>query len=348
MSGPASTSLGYYWGDDGFGLERAAMALGQRAATAAGGTLERWRVAGAETTPALIAERVGTGTLFGGGTLVIVAEPLPLIRSADGRAAIAAVLPVIAPGNALAFVDPMERMGRTLDTARAAFADVLRAAGGEARPFAAPNAAAMPAWITDRARERGLGLGQGVAGELARRVGALVRESDIDRRWQGQLAVGEIDKLALLHVDGGEATLADVEALVPEAVPGSTWGLLDALGERRTRQATDLLDRLLDSTPQPLLVVQIYGRMRQLLEVTDRLAGGEDPRSLVRTTGLKPYPAEKLAAMSHHWTVPELESALGGLFELDALVKGSDGTAASEQARRLAFVLWLEEFVARR
>jgi DNA polymerase III delta subunit len=349
MSGApaAAIRLGYYWGDDEHGLERAAATVAERTAVEAGGPLDRWRTTGAETTPALIGERVATGTLFGGGTIVVVADPLPLIRSAEGRDALAAVLPSMAPGNALVFLDPMERPPRGLDKARAAFAEAVRAAGGEVRPFIAPNAGAMPTWIADRARERGLRIAPQASYELARRVGALVRDSDIDRRHQGQLAVNELDKLALLHPDGGEATVEDVVALVPEAVPSSTWALLDAIGERRTKQAAELLGSLVETTPQPLLLAQLHGRIRQLLEVTDRLEAGEEPRSLPRTTGLKPYPADKLAGMSHRWTVPELAAALDGLYELDVLVKGADGVAAGDQARRLAFMLWLAEHVAR-
>jgi len=344
MSAP---NLGYYWGDDAFGLERAAAALGARVAADVGGPLDSWRISGLEATPALIGERVATGTLFGGGTLVLVTDPHPLIRSADGRAALAAILPTLAPGNALVFVDPMDRSPRQLDSARAAFADSIKAAGGETRPFAAPNSGAMPGWIAERGRELGLTLGPGAALELARRVGALVRESDIDRRYQGQLAVNELEKLALLRADGAEATVADVVALVPEAVPGSTWGFLDALGERRTKQAAEFLGRLLETTPQPLLLAQMYGRIRQLLEVTDRLDAGEAASTLPRSMGLKPYPADKMAGMAHHWTVPELIAALDGLFELDTLVKGSDGTSMSDQGRKLAFTLWLAEHVAR-
>lgn len=339
--------LGYYWGDDVHGLERAAVTVGERAAAEAGGPLDRWRTTGAETDASRIGERIATGTLFGGGTIVVVVGPLPLIRGAEGREALAAVLPTLAPGNALVFLDSFERPPRSLDRARAAFAESIRDAGGEVRSFLAPNAAAMPAWIADRARERGLRIAPRASHELARRVGALVRESDVDRRYQGQLAVNELDKLAVLHSDGGEATFEDVEALVPEAVPSSTWAMLDAIGERRTKQATELLGHLVDTTPHPLLVAQLHGRVRQLLEVTDRIAAGEDPRSLPRTTGIKPYPAEKLAGMSHRWTVAELEAALDGVYELDVLVKGGDGGAAGDQARRLAFMLWLAEHVAR-
>ena len=64
----------------------------------------------------------------------------------------------------------------------------------------APNAAAMPAWIARPAPGSGAcGSAPRASHELARRVGALVREADVDRRYQGQLAVNELDKLALLH-----------------------------------------------------------------------------------------------------------------------------------------------------
>jgi len=351
VTGPPATApairLGYYWGDDGFGIDEAARRVADRAAAEAGGPLERWRTTGAEATPAAIGERIATATLFGGGTIVVVADPMPLIRSAEGREALEAILPTLAPGNALVFLDPMERPPRALDGARAALAAAIRSAGGEVRPYLAPGVGAMPGWIADRAKERGVRLAPPASAELARRVGGLVKESDIDRRNQGRLVVNELDKLALLHLDGSEATRADVEALVTEAVPGSTWAMLDAIGERDTRKAADALGRLVDTTPQPLLLAQLHGRIRQLLEVTDRLAAGEDPRSLPRTTGLKPYPAEKLAAMSHRWTVAELEAALDGLFELDIVVKGADGAATGDQGRRLAFTLWLAEHVAR-
>jgi DNA polymerase III delta subunit len=346
MSAP---NLGYFWGDDAFELERAAATLGAGVAAeiGVGERLETWRIDGATTTPSAIHERIATGTLFGGGTLVIVNEPGPLIRSADGRAAITTILPAVAPGNALVFLDSMDRFPRQLDAGRAALSEAVKTAGGESRALHAPTPGEMSRWITDRARERGMQLGPGAAQELARRVGALVSEADVDRRYQGQLAVSELDKLGLLRPDGTEVTMGDVTSLVGEAVRGSTWGFLDALGERRTKQAAELLGRLLETTPAPLLLAQMYGRVRQLLEATDRIASGEDPRSLPRTMGLSPYPAQKLAAMSHRWTVAELERALEGLFELDVLVKGSDGTAVSDQARRLAFTLWLAEHVGR-
>jgi len=344
---PEGSAIGYFWGDDGYGLERAAAAVDDRLAASTGIPPQRWIVTGSEVSAARLGERVATATLFGGGTLAVVREPSPLFRSREGREAIASVLGMVAPGNGVVFIEAMERMPKALDQARQAFVASIRAAGGEARAMAAPNGGALVRWIEDRARERSIGLGPGAAAEITRRLGGLVREGDVDRRRQGQLAVAEVEKLALLHLDGGDVTIDDVRALVPEAVPGSAFAFLDALGERRGREATDLLERLLDVTPEPVVLAQIYGRLRQLVDVRDRLDADQDPRELANGLKVHPFVLEKLVRQAHAWSVAELEAALGGLLELDILVKGASGNVSTEISRRLSFTLWLAEHVAR-
>lgn len=342
MTDPA---LAYYRGDDLFSMERAADALG--AGVAAGGQqLERWRVAGDGVDAARIAERVATAPLFGGGTLAIVSDPGPLVRSQAGRAEIIGVLGSVAPGNALVFLEAVDGSGR-----RTASLDALReavgAAGGDLREFKAPREGQLAGWIEQRARERAVHLGRGAAQALAQRIGGFVREGDVDRRRQGQLAVAELEKLALYR-PGAEVSTADVAALVAEAVPASTWAFLDALAHRRVRQATDLLERLLPATPEPLLVAHVHRRLRELVEVADRLSRGERPASLVRSMKLKPYRAEILAEQARAWTVADLGSALEGLLALDVAAKGADGRLVTDGQRRLAWLLWISERVGRR
>ena len=73
----------------------------------------------------------------------------------------------------------------------------------------------------------------------------------------------ELDKLALYR---GTAPIGpdDVTALVAEAVPGSVWAFTDAVGERRVEQALELLDRLLEATPEPVLLAVLHRRVREL------------------------------------------------------------------------------------
>jgi DNA polymerase-3 subunit delta len=346
---PPSAPLGYYFGDDAWSVEHAADALGQRVAGVDGAPLGRWRVTGAATSAALIGERVATGALFGGGTLAVVADPGPLIRAKANREALIAILATVAPGNALVFSEALDRYPKDgrLTADRAALAAAIETVGGEVRGFPAPTAGGMARWIEDRATERGMRLDRGASQALAERVGAFVREGDVDRRRQGQLAAQELDKLALYRLDG-PVTADDVRALVAEAVPASAWALLDALAFRRNRDAAELLERVLDVTPEPVVVVQLHRRLRELLEVSDLVASGTPTRELPRVLKLHPFRAEQLAKQAAAWTGEELVAALDDLLELDATIKGAGGPMADERARRLAFTLWLAGRVAPR
>jgi DNA polymerase III delta subunit len=262
----AAPALGYYWGDDEFALESAAERLASRMEQGAGSPVERWRRRGDATTSGELLERVGTAPFFGGGTLVIVSGPAGLARAASDRASLLEVVASVAPGNGLAFLDAIDGQGR-----RAAIEPLVRAvtaAGGETREFKSPREDQMARWIEERAGERAVQLGRGAARELASRIGAYVRENDVDRRLQGRLAVSELDKLALYR-PGAEISIEDIRRLVPEAVPGSIWALQDAIATRNAAEATRLVERLIEATPAPVLLTVIHRRIRELIVAGD-------------------------------------------------------------------------------
>ena len=339
---PTRAPLGYFWGDDGYGIEAAAAALGRDVA-AGGEPLARWHVSGGSIRVAEIAERVSTATLFGGGTLVVIEDPSPLVRAQADRDALLATLGTVAPGNALVFLEPTDgsaRRAKSLEDLAAAGS----AKGGEVRQLVAPKENAMARWIGERAGERRIVIEPAAADLLARRIGGFVREGDIDRRRQGQLAVAELEKLALYRLDG-PIRREDVEVLVADAIPGSTWAFLDAIGSRRVREAADLLDRVLDATPEPVVVSVLHRRVRELIAVLDAQLRGESVQEVARAMKLKEFPARKLWEQSRGWRPDELDSALDGLLELDATLKGD--AAADARRRHLAFLLWVAEHVSR-
>jgi DNA polymerase-3 subunit delta len=338
---PATAPLGYYWGDDSYGVNHAPDALAARLA-GDGQPLDRVRLSGATTSSAEIAEKVATATLFGGGTLVVVTEPAPLVATKPLAASLTEALAAVAPGNGLAFLDAVDGTARrpaSLETLRKAVAE----AGGDVRQFVAPTRDQMARWIGDRARERDIRIAPAAAALLAERVGANVRERDVDRRRQGELAVAELEKLALYRLDG-QIGPDDVKALVADAVPGSTWAFLDAVGMRHAAEAAELADRLED-VPAPLLITHLHRRIKQLIEVADLLASGTPARELVRILKLNPYVAEKLAQQARTWALPELDAALAGLLELDAALKSNAG--GGDLRRRAAVSLWIAEHVLR-
>ena len=360
--------LAYFWGEDAFSIELAAEEFAKELASEAGQPLEVWRAtAGGEDSADAVAEpggsaarrqkllaqidqRTSTGTLFGAGTVVIVRQPGPLIRESASREQLLKSIDSIAPGNAIAFVDLIASGGKG-PTQAGALRDEIAVRKGRVGEFPAPSRERMEGWVTNRAKQLGATLGPGAARLLAERVGAFVRETDVDRRRQTEMANAELEKLALYRPDT-PITPQDVEVLVGEAVPGSTWAFLDSVGSRRPAEASALISRLLaEATPMPILITQIHRRLRELIVIREHIDAGTKPPDIVREMKLQPFRAQKLAEQARTWSAAELDDALTDLYELDLLSKGiaSDGSphSLSDDRSELALVAWLGEHVGR-
>lgn len=340
--------LAYFWGDDELSAARAIDRFAVALAADVGGPMERWDILGERNAAADILarlhERVATSVMFGGGTLAVVSKAGPLLVKGEHRDAFLALVGLVAPGNALAILDASQS-GKGPSQKR--LASAVAAAGGTVREFKAPRAGAFAGWIEAEARERGLTLGKDVAKLIAERIGGFVQEGDAERRHQTRNASMELDKLALYR--GGSAVgLDDVQALVAEAIPGSVWAFTDAVANRNLEGAMSLLDRLLETTPEPVLLAVLHRRIRELLELGDRLAAGERlPASAKAMNIASEFRIRTLSGQTRAWTTEELRAALEGLLELDAMVKGAPGFEQDEAQRRLAFSLWVMDHVGR-
>jgi DNA polymerase III subunit delta len=341
----------YIWGNDELLATRAVDRLAAALAAEGGVPLDRWDVRGqrngAETLLANLQERIATPFMFGGGTMAVVTNVGALMVSTDGRDSVLTSVRLLAPGNALVFLEAA-RSGAKGPT-RKVLTDAITAAGGQILERSAPKKGGdLAGWITAEARDRGISLEKGAAIELAGRVGGFVDQGDAERRYQTLTASTELDKLALYR---GTAliTVDDVRSLVAEAMPGTIWGFVDAVGERKPEAALASLERLLEATAEPVLLVVLHRRIRELIELGDRLAGGASlPMAAKAIAITSEYRARKLAEQTRLWTTDELTDALHGLLELDAQVKGAPGTSADGAQRRLAFTLWVLDHVGRR
>jgi DNA polymerase III delta subunit len=337
----------YIWGDDELLAQRLVKRFAGALEGELGAPIERWDLRPdlmtASSDAAQLYERLATPSMFGGGTMAVVANPGALVRRNDTRDRVVETIGLMAPGHALAFVEAAKSNAKGPGPRR--LADAVKAAGGSIRDAMAPRPTALAAWITEEARDRGLVLATGTARELADRLGARVTEGDVERRYLSRIASGELDKLALRHaVDEGPVTAEDVRALVAETTPASVWALSDAVGERRIEAAMTALERLLDATAEPVLLAVLHRRVVELLELGDRLAAGAKLPDAARAMGItSEYRAKTLAAQARKWTTDELTAALHGLVELDAMVKGAPGFETDVAQRRLAFVLWLQD-----
>ncbi len=361
--------VAYFYGEDAWSIDNASRRYAATLAAENGQQLDTWRTSADEDDSSdgaaagggaskkrarmldQIDERLTTATLFGGGTLVVVRQPGSILREAAARERLLGLVVRVAPGNALCFCDLLASGSKGLPVQQATLRDAVGALGGEVREFAALSRERMDGWITSRAAELEISLAPGIARLIGERIGAYVREGDVDRRRMSELANAELEKLALYR-PGGTITRDDVEELVAEAVPGSTWALLDALGARRTSEAATLAERLLrDATPLPVLLTQVHRRLRDLIVIRDHLAAGTRPPDLVRELKLQPFRAQKLAEQARTWEQPELDEALTDLQELDMLSKGiaPDGSphSLSEDRSQLAFLAWIGKHASR-
>ena len=160
-----------------------------------------------------------------------------------------------------------------------------------------------------------------------------------------QFQPSELLKLALYR-PGDTISREDVAEMVTEALPGSTWAFLDAVGYRRTAEALTLAERLLnEGSALPLLVAQLHRRLRELIVIRSHVDGGTKPSDLVRILRLQPFRAQKLTEQARTWTADQLDETLRGLLELDLLSKGigTDGSPRSvaEDRSQLALLGWI-------
>ena len=348
MTAPTSP-LAFFWGDDDLSAARAIDRYEADLAAHSGAPMERWIVLGNRNIASgLIAdlhERVATPVMFGGGTLALVQNAGALVVKNEDRDAFLEAMTLVAPGNALLILDASQSGAKAPAPKR--LADAVLAAGGLVRQFKSPKGGALSGWIEAEARERGLTLAPGAAKLLAERVGGFVQEGDAERRHQTRIASMELDKLALYR--GVEPiTPDDVRALVAEAVPGSVWAFTDAVGKRRVEPALELLDRLLETTPEPVLLAVLHRRVRELLETGDRMNAGERLPAIGKAMGINSeFRMEQLRDQAKTWSTSELVAALDGLVELDAMVKGVAGAEYGDAQRRMAFSLWVIDHAGR-
>jgi DNA polymerase III delta subunit len=338
-----TSPLAFFWGDDELSASRAVDRFEATLAAESGAPMERWLLRGNRNTATSqigdLHARVATSVMFGGGTLAVVMNAGALVVKGEDRDAFLAAMTVVAPGNALVILDASDSGAKAPTPKR--LADAVVAGGGAIRQFKSPREGALSGWIEAEARERGLQLAPGAAKALAERVGGFVREADAERSQQTRIASMELDKLALYR--GAEPiSTDDIRALVAEAVPGSVWAFTDAVAERRVQRALEALDRLLETTPEPVLLAVLHRRVRELIETGDRLRSGERLPAVGKAMGVNSeYRMEKLRDQAKLWTTEELIAALDGLVELDAMVKGVPGWDRIEAQRRLAFSLWV-------
>ena len=162
MAKPTNPAVLLAWGDDLLLIEEAVDALAQQLAAGGMGAPDRVRLKaegrGSGDGAAVLsnlAQKLGTGGLFGGGSLMVVAGAGRLARTKELRAGVASALANIAPGNAVALVDQRARRPNL----RGARPDgpgelglLVQDVGGAVLSCISPGPGELASWILQRAQ----------------------------------------------------------------------------------------------------------------------------------------------------------------------------------------------------
>lgn len=215
-------------------------------------------------------------------------------------------LPHLPPTTRLVFVE---------ETTLPSYHPILKLAQQEPRGyvkrFERPEARSLPGWVTRRTQTHAGRIEPRAALRLATVVGADLRLLD-----------QEIVKLVTYTNGERPITEADVEDLVPYSQDAVIFDLVDALGHRDGRTASETLHRLLKMGEHPLgLLGMIVRQFRLLVQVKELKAGGASPQKIAQALRIHPFPAGKLHAQATHFTAAQLEKIYRHLSDTDLDIK---------------------------
>ena len=190
--------------------------------------------------------------------------------------------------------------------------DWALAAHGRAfiRQFGLKKGRAMSGWIQERARDYGGQFSYRAADHLTELVGTDTR-----------LADQEIQKL-ILYVNFQRPVLEeDVEFLTPFAGDRSIFELVDALGNRNGRIASEVYHRLLQEQDPLSIFGMIVRQFRLILLAKEILDSGGGQRDVAKTLAIHNFVAKKIVDQARNFDLLSLEAIYRRLLGVDESIK---------------------------
>jgi DNA polymerase-3 subunit delta len=169
----------------------------------------------------------------------------------------------------------------------------------------------LPAWVRQRARERGHALGANAAELLAELCG-----SDLS------VLADAIERVELFVGTGNELSEAAVLQCVANMQPGSVWDLVSAVGRRDAGAALVALDRVFEPGAGPRLVGLLCWSARQLIRFGSARRAGLSLDEAARQAGAPPFKARELGDQLRQLSLERAERWLETLAQLDVDLKG--------------------------
>jgi len=171
---------------------------------------------------------------------------------------------------------------------------------------------ALPAWISQTARQRGNELAPGVADLLAELAGPELSP-----------VADALERVALFAGPGAQITEDHVAECVVRLRPATVWELVDAVGRRDAGAALTALARVYDPQDRGLRLVGVLAwSARQLIKFESAIRAGQSPEDAAKRAGAPPFKARDLKRQSDRIPRQEMEQWLETLAAADLALKG--------------------------
>jgi DNA polymerase-3 subunit delta len=178
------------------------------------------------------------------------------------------------------------------------------------RLFPVPTGVELARWIQARARVHQGQFTLQAANLLAQQIGPELRVLD-----------HEIQKL-LAYVNYTRPVEGDdVQHLTPKTARVGDFALVDALRDRNSRQALQVLRRLLEEEEPLFLFHRVVGQFRILIQAREVLERGGNKDDLARELRIHPYAAQISIEHARRFAMADLELIYHRLLEIDVAMK---------------------------
>jgi DNA polymerase-3 subunit delta len=169
----------------------------------------------------------------------------------------------------------------------------------------------VPAWITNRLKERGKKIEGNAARILHDKVGNNL--GDLSKAF---------DKLLTYAGDRDTITLADVEAVVDLSKTQTVFQLLDSIGEKNCRGSLEILSNLMLAGEKPGgMIFWLTEHLERLIRTKEFLSTSSG--SLASFLRVNPYIAAKYQRQAPNFTLEQMEKGLMLLYQTDVDLKSN-------------------------
>jgi DNA polymerase-3 subunit delta len=245
---------------------------------------------------------------FAIGRRFVIVDGAEKWKDADVKKHLAPLLKDLPPDTTVVFFAREEGRAKVPK----ALLDAVKAAGGDISTESMLKGRELPRWVQAQGQRLGVEIDSTAAQALVTAVGE-----------RQQRLLREIEKLALEHGRGTSLGIDEIEAVAAHSAEKQVWSLVDALVARDRRAATRTYVELrAQGESLARLVPLMARRLREVLQIAERLEAGESPGQVKASTKMPPWMADRRIQEARRSDVDALRRALEALADLELASRG--------------------------